>query len=451
MVRTRVLRQGIGGLALLFLVLALVGLIHGQPMNEARTITPQQRTAIVDSAARILADYYVFPDVGKRMGDHIRSQSRQGKYNEITVLPDFTRRLTEDVRSISKDLHLAITPLPPDAKPVAVGDSIGHEVERQQVLEEAERNNFGFVKVERIKGNIGYIKFNQFYPAEIGGATAIAAMNLVGHCDALIFDLRENGGGEPSMIQLITSYLFESPQLLNTFEVRGQERNDQYWSHAFVPGPRFPDVPVYVLTSQHTFSGAEEFSYNLKNLKRATIVGEVTGGGAHPVNFHPVYSLGVELKVPFGRAVNPISGTNWEGTGVKPDIECKADQALERAHWEALNILREKEVDHERRIALEWACEALAARLNPVTITPDRIESYVGTYGPRIITFENGEMYYARENGPKRKLIPITDQRFMLDGVDYFRLEFVRENSDKATEVVGYYDNGTTDHHLRTP
>lgn len=179
-----------------------------------------------------------------------------------------------------------------------------------------------------------HLKLRCFADAGAAGATAIAAMNFLGGSDALIFDLRANGGGTPSMISSCSSYLFE-PTHLNSFYIRKEDETKQFWTQAYVPGPRLAKVPVFVLTSSRTFSGAEEFSYNLKNTKRGTIVGETTGGGAHPVRGYKVEGYDVTVAVPFGRAINPISGTNWEGKGVEPDIAVPADQALDVAYAKA--------------------------------------------------------------------------------------------------------------------
>ena len=196
--------------------------------------------------------------------------------------------------------------------------------------------NFGFEKAERLEGNVGYLELRMFMPAELGGETAAAAMNLLANTDALIIDVRKNGGGEPSMVALVSSYLFgPEPVHLNDLYFRPDDSTHQWWTLPHVPGLRYEGKPVYVLTSKRTFSAAEEFTYNLKCLKRATIVGETTGGGAHPGGIEKVHEhFGV--FVPSGRAINPITKTNWEGTGVAPDVPVAADRALPTAHLAAL-------------------------------------------------------------------------------------------------------------------
>jgi retinol-binding protein 3 len=148
--------------------------------------------------------------------------------------------------------------------------------------------------------------------------------------DAIIIDLRENGGGDPKMVAYISSHLFAEPTHLNDLYNRKEDKTTEYWTLRDVPGARLAGKPVFVLTAKRTFSGAEEFSYNLKNLKRATIIGETTGGGAHPVSGHRIDDH-FFIGVPFARAINPISKTNWEGTGVEPDVKVPASEALDVA------------------------------------------------------------------------------------------------------------------------
>jgi C-terminal processing protease CtpA/Prc len=201
---------------------------------------------------------------------------------------------------------------------------------RAQYRKQMERMNCGFDKVEILSGNVGYLKFDMFGDPDACGPTAIAAMNFLGNVDAIIFDLRANGGGDPKMVAFISSYLFSEPTHLNDLWERKDNSTHQYWTLPYVPGKRLDGKPAYVLTSSQTFSGAEEFTYNLKNLKRATIVGERTGGGAHPVAGHRIDEHFM-IGVPFARAINPISKTNWEGTGVEPDVKVAAADALATA------------------------------------------------------------------------------------------------------------------------
>ena len=184
--------------------------------------------------------------------------------------------------------------------------------------------------MEILPRNIGYVKLDGFALVSLCSSTVVAAMNFVANVDAVIFDLRDNRGGDALMVSYVASYLFDQPTHLNDLWTRSTDSTRQFWTNAQVSGKRLGTQPAFVLTSSRTFSGAEEFAYNLKTQKRATIDGETTGGGAHPVR-------GVKLNdrftinVPFARAINPITKANWEGAGVEPDVNAAAADALTTA------------------------------------------------------------------------------------------------------------------------
>lgn len=285
------------------------------------------RARVIDGAIASLKEYCVFPETAKKMEVDIRARQERGEYETLTDGDSFANRLTADFQGVSHDKHLRVSfdPVrPPDGPPGAKPDASA------QYRKQMERINCGFVKVEHLSGNIGYLKFDMFADPEVCGPTAVAAMNFLANVDAIIIDLRENGGGDPKMIAFLSTYLFAKQTHLNDLWTRKSDTTQQYWTLPYVPGKRLDDKPVYVLTSKRTFSGAEEFSYNLKNLKRATIVGETTGGGAHPVSGHRIDEHFM-IGVPFARAINPISKTNWEGTGVEPDVKVASADALSTA------------------------------------------------------------------------------------------------------------------------
>ena len=212
---------------------------------------------------------------------------------------------------------------------------------------------------------------------------------------------------------------------------------------------QLPEAPVYVLTSGRTFSAAEEFTYNLKNLERATIVGETTGGGAHPVDRHVFADLQISMSLPFGRAVNPITGTNWEGTGIDPHIAVPVDQAFDVAYLDALKKLKEN-ADEEQKSSLSWAITGLEVAANPVNLTETEMTPFAGQYGPRRVWVENGEMWYQRGENPKFKMVAMGEGWFMFEDLDYFRIEFEQEDGQEATGLVGHYSNGRQDRNSRS-
>jgi hypothetical protein len=299
-------------------------------------IDADRRARVIDGAIASLNEFYVFPETARKMEEGLRARQKKGAYDAIDDGDTFANRLTQDLQEVSHDKHLRVSFSPwalPKPGPARNPDA------EARMRTQMERNNCAFEKVERLPSNIGYLKFNAFLDPAICGPTATAAMNFLGNVDAVIFDLRENGGGDPKMIAFISTYLFGELTHLNDLYNRKEDSTTQYWTLPYVPGKRLTDKPAFILTSKQTFSGAEEFSYNLKNLKRATIIGETTGGGAHPVSGHPIDDHFM-IGVPFARAVNPISKTNWEGKGVEPDVKVPAGEALDVAKKMAAEQIR---------------------------------------------------------------------------------------------------------------
>ena len=245
--------HSLGSLAL---ILISAGAAQAQPVEDG------SRAEIVNSIVAALDTTYVFPDKAAEMGELLSANLEAGRYAEIAELGPLAETLTADLQSISHDKHLRVRELPPAAEPSAEASS----TTRVSPAEAARRTNYGFESVRRLPGNVGYVDLRSFAAAEMGGAraTAVGAMNFLASCDALIFDLRRNGGGSPSMIQLLSSYLFEGKVHLNTFYIRATDRHQEFWTHEEVDGPRMTEIPVYVLTSAFTLSAAEEFTYNLK-------------------------------------------------------------------------------------------------------------------------------------------------------------------------------------------
>ena len=414
-------------------------------------LTEAERTEVVDSISSILDNNYVYPDVATKMVNHINTKLKDGAYKTIEDPIEFSQLLTSDLQEISKDLHLRVMFRPEQIDrwrnaSQSTEDSIAMAERR---LKANRRSNYGFQEVKILEGNVGYLNLSGFFNVdEEAGETAQAAMNYLSNSDALIIDLRQNGGGSPSMIQLISSYLFGPESVhLNSFYYRPTDEHTQTWTLPYVPGKRRPDIPVYVLTSNRTFSAAEEFSYNLRNLERATLVGEVTGGGAHPGGTR-IATDRYMIWAPTGRAINPITNTNWEGTGVQPHMEVPAADALTKAHVDALETIK-KSRDEDDQFSIQWAIDGLNAKGTNVTVDASTLKSYAGNYGPRKLTYENGTLYYQREGNAKHPLIPMNDHMFMIEEIPYFRIKIMKEGGI-ASAILGMYDDGRTDTSVRT-
>ena len=291
------------------------------------------RQTTIEAIAGKLTEYYVYPDVAAKMIAAVEDHQKHGDYSSIVDGSEFADALTRDLRAVSHDRHLFVAYNPftlPQSSGSSAGPTQPSPAEQARFRKMIERQNCTFSKVEILSHNVGYVKFDGFPPPDVCGPTVVAAMNFLAHSDALIFDVRDNHGGDPNMVDFIVSYLFRQPTHINDLTNRHDNDTHQYWTLPWIPGTRFVDQPVYVLTSHQTFSGAEEFTFDLQTQKRATIVGETTGGGAHPVEGMPAgdhFTIGV----PFGRPINPITKGDWEGKGVEPDVKVSAADALATA------------------------------------------------------------------------------------------------------------------------
>ncbi len=308
------------------------------PSQEVDTAV---HTQIIQSLSEKLRAYYVFPDVATQICGRLQRHLEEGAYAAITEGELFASALTEHLQSVNQDEHLRVHWYPdplPDTE-----DSMLQNPERlAEFRQRARLDNYGFYKAERLPGNVGYLDIRYFYrPSWGSGDTAVSAMNFLANTNALIIDLRQCRGGNPGMVALMSSYLFDGePIHLNSLYWREKDFTQQYWTLPYVPGQRFVDKPIYILTSSDTFSAGEEFAYNLQTRQRATLVGETTSGGAHPgspYRLHPHF----EVFIPLGRAINPITNDNWEGRGVVPDVFVAQAQALNAAHRLALDAIIE--------------------------------------------------------------------------------------------------------------
>jgi hypothetical protein len=335
------------------------------PPGPDRTLTAQERTEVIEGALKHLNEAYVFPDVAAKMAAAIRARVERKEYDAVTSARALAETLTTHLQEVSKDKHLRVIysaePFPERQQPTPE--------DMARAVASARRSNFGFEKVERLAGNVGYLDLRGFNGMPEAGETAIAAMNFLANTERLIIDLRQNGGGSPAMIGLISSYLFDDVVHLNDFYWRESNETRQFWTAPHVAGRRFGGKkPVYVLTSTRTFSAAEEFTYNLKHLKRATIVGETTGGGAHPGGVRRI-NPHFGVWTPAGRAINPVTKTNWEGVGIEPDIKVAAPLALKTAHLDALEKLRAEETDARRQQQLDQAIGDVRKELEALKAT----------------------------------------------------------------------------------
>jgi hypothetical protein len=343
---------------LLTAVASAGGRVSARPQGRAHgvTVDAATRRRVIQSLLKTLNDGYVFPEVAKKMEADIRARVGRKEYDRIVSAEEFARKLSEDLQAVSRDKHLIVHHSPTRIPERASSGEMSAE-EKESRRRSSTRMNHGFERVDRMEGNIGFINLREFADPGLGAETLAAAMNFVANTDALIIDLRDNMGGPPAMVALVCSYFFGSrPVHLNSLYWREGNRTEEFWTRPAVHGRRYESKDVFLLTSRHTFSAAEEFAYNLKHLKRATIVGETTGGAAHHGEARRLGDHFI-LYLPLARAINPITKTNWEGTGVKPDVEVPREQALKTAYLMALSRAMEREADADRRNAYQRLIE----------------------------------------------------------------------------------------------
>jgi hypothetical protein len=332
--------RGVPGVVLL-VVLGVAG-CRTTPMDPRaardKPIDDARRRTLIDAIAKELDAHYVFPELATKMIAAIREHLERGDYDKITQGEELADALTRDLRTVSHDLHLG----------VRFGNRrvFGHEPTGEDMLAMGHgsgdrKPRFGFEPVEHLEGNVAHLTIRGFPPVDDDQRVEVGRiMSEVADADALIVDLRGNIGGSPKTVAFVASYVFDSrPVHINDMYSRDTGTIQESWTLADVPGKRFGSKkPVFLLTSQQTFSGGEELAYDLKSLGRAKTIGETTGGGAHPVGPHALDEQ-FQIGVPSGRPINPITKTDWEGSGVVPDVKVPADSALEEAHRLALEAI----------------------------------------------------------------------------------------------------------------
>jgi hypothetical protein len=325
-------------------VYGMVGGGRGGPPQNDMTIDQATRNEVVESAIANLNRSYVFPEKAAAMEKQLREKMLRGDFGAVTSAEKFADILTDALQRDSHDKHLEVRYFEKAVPELAPGEDQSPEEKAEEFFHQ-QRLNFGLESVGRLKANIGYIDLHAFARPQNVAERLAATMTLLADTKALIIDLRKCGGGDPETVMLFASYLFDKPTHLNDIYFRDENRTEARWTSENVPGKKYGETrKVYLLTSGDTFSGCEDFAYALKNAKRATLVGETTGGGAHAGNPRRL-SAHFMMFVPSGLPISPITHTDWEGVGVAPDIKASVKNALNAAHVGVLKELITVETD----------------------------------------------------------------------------------------------------------
>ncbi|WP_374470773.1 S41 family peptidase [Phenylobacterium sp.] len=396
--------------------------------------------AVVGRVADQIAANFYDPARGAQIAAELKAEAARGAYDRYREPLDLAEALTARLRPL--DGHFNVQWLKPEPAAVAAGPR-----PRLDDPDADRRANYGFRRAEVLPGNIGVLDLRYF--AGFGAADdparlrADAALGLIAGADAVIVDLRDNGGGSPAMVGYLASYFVaKDAAIYNTFKSRGP---DAYETPAFeVRGPRVTRAPLFILTSARTGSAAESFAYTLQAAKRAVVVGEASAGAANPGGFVPAGD-GFRVFVASGRPVNPITGGNWEGTGVTPDVAVPAGEALARAQALALGEIR-KAASGVAATEAEWA----QAALSPARAEPAALAAYAGDYGTRRVAVEDGRLVVRAGRRPPVVLVPLAGDLFFVEGAATpLRMRFERDAAGKVTGLLALTPEGRTSRFAR--
>jgi hypothetical protein len=417
---------------------------HSIGQTQSLQFSTNNKTTVIENLSVALQKNYIFSDTATKMANQVKTRLKNKDYESITNPNEFAQKLTNDLRSVYNDIHLSIVFDPRFQARIADTSKITVAEKRQQNLAEYRQKNFGFNKLEILRGNIGYLSFDQFYGFnEFTREVVNTAFTFLKNTNALVIDLRNNGGGSPETVKYISSFLLPlNTQLSSLYERRTNQTETAFTYQPSIP-VSFAGKPIYILVSRRTFSAAEAFSYDMQKLQKATLIGETTGGGAHTVDAVDLGN-GFTALVPFARAINPITNTNWEAVGVKPDIEINADMSLDAAVLSYYDFQINSLKDSNAIKSIKWSRDMLNAKLHPYPVDSITLKTYVGNFADRIISLENGILCFTGRDGKKSKMIAITKTIFKIETLDNFKLEFLPNAAGKVNEVNFIFEDGFT-------
>jgi hypothetical protein len=411
--------------------------------NAGQKINPREIKILIDSLNIALNKYYVFPEKGALMSSYLKTKYKSGAYSNIKDRSELANQLYKDLQLAHKDEHLGVMYSPQFAQHLETPMS---ENERQQGhergLNNARENNFAFIKSEVLPGNIGYIRFDGFTEfIEEAKPTVKASFKFVINTKVLIIDLRYNGGGAAEMVSQIESYFFTKKTRMNDIVDRLNDTTYEMYADPTKADSFTLGMPVYILTSKRTFSAAEDFSYGMKSVKRAIIVGDTTGGGAHPTQ---PFSLGQGFValIPYGRAYNTITKTDWEGTGVIPDIAVSADEALPKAQTLIFTELISQARDDKEKNKLQWSLNTIRSEMtNKVDLSI--LNLYPGIYeGGLDFYVKDGQLFCnnAERGNMHTQLKYIDNDLFILD--ENVQVQFEKDAAGVYSKIKMFWKSG---------
>jgi hypothetical protein len=405
---------------------------------------PIDERALVAEINRQVREIYVVPETRPVVTKRLETALAAGRYASEDPR-ELAERITADLKAASNDGHLYLQYAPEQA--AAIGKGIGDEqVSGEFWARMARMNNHGVAELKVLPGNVRYMNYTGFMWMDDGSSKAAldTAMSFLKGGEAVVIDLRHNGGGSPDAVAYLTSHFVEPNKHLIDFEMRN-ERTTSRAAAGELPAGRFTGKPLYVLTGRMAASAAEEFAAHVANFKLGELVGEPTAGAAYRNGLFPA-GQGFVVSISEGRPIHPVTGGNWEGTGVKPTIATAAGAALDVAHARAAERLASVAGPEQARYA--WLAASLKARTSPAKLTATP-QAYAGRFGERAITVDGEGLAYQRDGGPKTRLLPISGDTFAMEADPAARVR-VRMQGGRAASIDILRDDGRTASYPRT-
>lgn len=420
--------------------------------EQAAKLTNKQLKQVIDSLSAAINRNYIFPDKAKLMTDAIKAQYKKGAYSKVSDSRELSSLINSDILAAHFDGHFRFHYDPFFAMQVSTPMTDSQRVQQYRLdLKEMQHRNFDFIKAEILPGNIGFLRWDGFVGmVDEAAPTFKAAFRLVEHTQALIIDMRYNGGGSPDMVLHTQNYFFDKKVGMNHIF----SRIDTVMRYTDPSKTEFKlNMPVYILTARRTFSGAEDFTYGLKYGNRATVIGDTSGGGAHPTDFFNI-GMGFVANIPFARSYHEVTKTDWEGKGVRPDVPVNSDYALYKAQTLIYKDLRSKADDDRKKNNIQWALDVAQNKLlmvkqiqtDSVIVTKDYLKTLAGEYKPKIqndplVTMGvvlKGNNIYRRVNNnsaPDARLSAVSATRFVYDDDSGRFMDFVLDKDGKVLGV----------------
>jgi hypothetical protein len=415
-------------------------------------LTAAQQDELITELCKRVKNIYPFPEVAEKTITGLRAYHEEGRYDTYTDKSEFANNVSMDLEDLSNDTHFRLAYNPDVAREISKHDdeAVKHESLTAYEARIERWQNYGFRKLEILEGGIGYLDLRMFFASYYAGDIATAAMNFLAECNAVIIDLRYNGGGWDDMVNFLLSYFAEAHDEI-MFNVTQFTMDTSYYAgktFAYVPGKRLMNIPVYVLVSRSTASAAEAFSSRIRYINdQAVLVGETTAGAENPIS-SVVIGRDFVLNIASWRPVYRQYKTEWERVGVKPDIESASEEALTVAHMDVLKKLTTGATD-ETRERYQWALDGVKAVYEPVALSESILLAYAGNYGTRDVHYEDGTLYYQYKGRTKRKMLPVREDYFVVEHYDFFRVRFTRDNG-RITSLEEIYTDGSVARNSRT-